>query len=79
MAEACCVSEHENGERQKYEMNTANDEARRIADELHKLHRDGAIKTAEDAAFYARLICDFGATYTPPPKRSDLNADRKAG
>ena len=43
-------------------------EARRIAGELDRLHRDGAIasKAAHDpdAVFYARLLRDFGATYT---------------
>jgi hypothetical protein len=43
-------------------------EARRIAAELARLHRDGAIasKSAHDldAIFYARLLRDFGATYT---------------
>jgi hypothetical protein len=43
-------------------------EARRIAAELDRLHRDGAIasKSAHDldAVFYARLLRDFGATYT---------------
>ena len=42
-------------------------EARRIAAELARLHRDGAIasKSAHDpdAVFYARLLRDFGATY----------------
>jgi hypothetical protein len=41
-------------------------EARRIAKELVKLHRDGAIKTAGDASFYANLIRDFDATYPGP-------------
>ena len=42
-------------------------EARRIAGELVKLHRDGAIKGPDDpeAAFYAHLIHTFGATYLP--------------
>ena len=39
-------------------------EARRIAYELLKLHRDGAIKEPADASFYANLIHTFGATYT---------------
>ena len=43
-------------------------EARRIAGELDRLHRDGAIasKSAHDldAVFYARLLRDFGATCT---------------
>ena len=43
-------------------------EARRIADELLKLHRDGAIKGPSDASFFARLIRDFGATYTAPKR-----------
>ena len=43
-------------------------EARRIADELLKLHRDGAIKGAADASFFARLIRDFCATYTAPKR-----------
>ena len=38
-------------------------EARRIAGELVKLHKAGAIKSEQDAAFYARLIRDFGAAY----------------
>lgn len=44
------------------------DEARRIAGELLKLHRDGAIKGAADASFFARLIRDFCATYTAPKR-----------
>ena len=44
------------------------DEARRIADELLKLHRDGAIKGPADASFFARLIRDFCATYTAPKR-----------
>jgi hypothetical protein len=39
-------------------------EARRIADELVKLYRSGAIKSQEDAEFYANLIRTFDATYT---------------
>ena len=42
-------------------------EAGRIARELVKLHRDGAIKSERDASFYANLIRDFGATYAGPP------------
>ena len=38
-------------------------EARRIAGELVRLHKDGAIASQADAMFYARLLCDFGATY----------------
>jgi hypothetical protein len=42
-------------------------EARRIADELERLHQDGAIpnKSAEDpdASFYANLLHGFDATY----------------
>jgi hypothetical protein len=38
-------------------------EARRIAAELDRLYRDGAIATGSDAAFYARLLADFEATY----------------
>ena len=43
-------------------------EARRIADELLKLHREGAIKGPADASFFARLIRDFCATYTAPKR-----------
>jgi hypothetical protein len=42
-------------------------EAHRIAGELVKLHHDGAISgrpADRDAAFYACLIRDFGATYS---------------
>ena len=41
------------------------DEARRVASELVKLHRDGAIAGADDseAIFYANLLHSFGATY----------------
>ena len=42
--------------------------ARRIAGELLKLHRDGAIKGPSDASFFARLIRDFCATYTTPKR-----------
>ena len=44
------------------------DEARRIAGELLKLHRDGAIKGPADASFFARLIRDFCATHTAPKR-----------
>jgi hypothetical protein len=43
-------------------------EARRIADELLNLHRDGPIKRPSDASFFARLIRDFCATYTAPKR-----------
>ena len=36
-------------------------EARRIADELVKLHKAGAIKSEQDASFYANLVYHFGA------------------
>jgi hypothetical protein len=41
-------------------------EAKRIAGELSKLHRDGAISSPNDteAVFYACLIRDFGAGYS---------------
>lgn len=41
-------------------------EARRISQELAKLHRDGAITDPQDkeVTFYACLIRDFGATYS---------------
>ena len=43
-------------------------EARRIADELVRLHQDGAIPTRgaqdPDACFYASLLHSFEATYT---------------
>jgi hypothetical protein len=43
-------------------------EARRIAAELERLHRDGAIANKSvrdrDACFYAKVLRDFGATYT---------------
>jgi hypothetical protein len=38
-------------------------EARRIAAGLVLLHKDGAVASQADAMFYARLLCDFGATY----------------
>jgi len=42
-------------------------EARRIAAELDRLHRDGAIRTRSiddpEAVFYATLLRDFGGTY----------------
>lgn len=41
-------------------------EAGRIATELSKLDRDGAIKSEQDASFYANLIRIFDATYTGP-------------
>ena len=41
-------------------------EARRIAAGLVRLHKDGAIASQADAMFYARLLCDFGATYLGP-------------
>jgi hypothetical protein len=39
-------------------------EARRIADELVKLHEAGAIKSEQDASFYANLVHLFGASFT---------------
>lgn len=43
-------------------------EARRIAAQLDRLHRDGAIASKAaydpDAVFYAKLLRDFGAIYT---------------
>jgi hypothetical protein len=45
-------------------------EARRIADELLKLHHSGAIKGPADVSFFARLIRDFCATYTAPKRTS---------
>jgi hypothetical protein len=44
------------------------DEARRIAYELLKLQRDGAIKEPADALFFASLIRDFCATYIAPKR-----------
>ena len=40
-------------------------EARRIAEELVKIHHDGAISGPDDseAHFYATLIYTFGGTY----------------
>ena len=46
-------------------------EARRIAGELVRLHRDGAIRSQKDASFYAHLLRDFGATYTGPVSNND--------
>ncbi len=52
-------------------------EARRIAGELDRLHRDGAIasKAAHDpdAVFYARLLRDFGATYIGSRRSQQLS------
>ena len=39
-------------------------EARRIADELVKLHEAGAIKSEQDASFYANLVHLFGASFS---------------
>ena len=39
-------------------------EPRRIADELVKLHEAGAIKSDQDASFYANLVHLFGASFT---------------
>ncbi len=39
-------------------------EARRIAGELVRLHKAGAIKSEKDASFYANLIRRFGASFT---------------
>jgi hypothetical protein len=50
-------------------------EAKRLAGELLKLHRDGAISGPGDpeAEFYAQVIHTFGGTYTPtrPEKKED--------
>jgi hypothetical protein len=43
-------------------------EARRIAGELVRLHRDGAIRSQKDASFDAHLLRDFDATYTGPAR-----------
>ena len=48
-------------------------EAHRIAAELVRLHRDGAIASQKDASFYAHLLRDFDATYTGPV--SNIHAD----
>jgi hypothetical protein len=45
-------------------------EARRIADELRKLHQDDAIKGPADALFFASLLHSFGASYAGPPTTS---------
>ena len=42
-------------------------EARRIAGELVKLQKAGAIKNEQDASFYANLIRRFGASFTVRP------------
>ena len=39
-------------------------EPRRIADELVKLHESGAIKSEQDASFYANLVNLFGASFS---------------
>ena len=39
-------------------------EARRIAGESVKLHKAGAIKSEQDASFYANLVRLFGASFT---------------
>jgi hypothetical protein len=39
-------------------------EARRIAEELVKLHESGAIKSEQDASFYANLVHLFGASFS---------------
>jgi hypothetical protein len=39
-------------------------EARRIADEVVKLHKAGAIKNEQDASFYANLVHRFGSSFT---------------
>ena len=41
----------------------ADAEARRIAAELVKLHKAGAIKSGRDAPFYANLAYLFGASF----------------
>ena len=46
-------------------------EPRRIAGELVRLHRDGAIRSHKDASFYAHLLRDFDATYTGPVSNTD--------
>jgi hypothetical protein len=38
-------------------------EARRIADELVKLHKAGAVKSEQKASFYANLVHRFGASF----------------
>jgi hypothetical protein len=52
-------------------------QARRIAQELVKLHRAGAIATKGDASFYANLIRDFDATYLGP--MSNIGKDLPPG
>ena len=53
-------------------------EARRIAGELVKLHGAGAIKSDQDASFYANLIRTFDATYTgsTPPDEAPLTDEQ---
>ena len=46
-------------------------EAHRIAAELVRLHRDGAIRSHKDASFYAHLLCHFDAAYTGPVSNTD--------
>jgi hypothetical protein len=56
-------------------------EALRIAEELKRLHQDGAIANKSvrdpDARFYANLLRDFGATYTGPVSNVSAAADQE--
>ena len=53
------------------------EEAGRIAGELEKLHVAGAIRSKEDAAFYARFISMFGARFIGWPAKPKGEGARK--
>ena len=54
----------------------ANEEARRIANELLELHNAAAIKSEQDASFYANLVHRFDGSFTAcfaaPPYSSPI-------
>lgn len=53
--------------------------AGRVAAQLKKLHEAGAISSKEDAAFYARFLVMFGATFVGWPAKPQVreNEGRK--
>lgn len=60
-----------------FQPDTPEFEAHRIAAELVRLRGDGAVRSHEDARFYAHLLRDFDATYTGSVSKT--KADDPAG
>ena len=56
---------------------TEDTEAGKIAEQLKRLHEAGAIRSKEDAEFYARFIVTFGAAFTGWPAKPMERGDGK--